>query len=188
LTENTNTELIKKAQCGDLRAFEQLVQEHYTKIYNIALGLTGSPHDAEDAAQNVLIKLHNSIGSFKFQSKFSTWVYRITTNVCLDEARKKKRSKTSAMADMDDSLYETPSKDSSPEEHYISAEKRNALYKGISQLKKEHKQIIILRDINGFSYSEIAEITKCSEGTVKSRISRARSSLKDILTESGYFN
>ncbi len=185
---DSNTELIKKAQNGDLRAFEQVVNEHYSRIYNIALGITGSPQDAEDAVQNVLIKLHSSIGSFKFQSKFSSWVYRITTNICLDEIRKKKRSKTSPMADVDAEDPLVYQDVSSPEDRYISTEKRNALYKGINKLKKEHKEVIVLRDINGFSYSEIAEILKCSEGTIKSRINRARIALKDVLTESGYFN
>lgn len=183
-----NAELIKKAQNGDLRAFEQIVTGHYSKIYNIALGIMGSPHDAEDAAQNVLIKLHSAIGSFRFQSKFSSWVYRITTNVCLDEIRKIKRSKSSSMTNIDDEVIDIPQQGSSPEERYISAEKRNVLYQCIAKLKDEHKKVIVLRDINGFSYTEIAEILKCSEGTVKSRISRARLSLKTILTESGYFN
>lgn len=185
---DANAELIRKAQNGDLRAFEQIVTEHYSKIYNIALGIMGSSHDAEDAAQNVLIKLHSSIGSFRFQSGFSSWVYRITTNVCLDELRKRKRSKSSPMTDIDDNGVDVPEESASPEVQYISAEKRDALYQGISKLKNDHKKIIILRDINGFSYTEIAEILKCSEGTVKSRINRARSSLKTILSESGYFN
>ena len=177
--------LIKKAQKGDLRAFEQLTEQYHTKIYNIALGMMSNPHDAEDAAQNVLIKIYRAIGDFKFQSKFSTWVYRITVNVCTDELRK--RNRTSAVSSdelAEDALgvdYVTP------ESHALTSEAVSDLKTAISRLKDDHKKMIVLRDINGFSYEEIARITKCSVGTVKSRISRARGALKDILISTGYF-
>jgi len=189
VTEDMVITLVKKSQNGDLRAFEQLVEQYYSKIYNIALGMMGSSHEAEDAAQNVLIKIYRSIDGFRHQSKFSTWVYRITSNVCMDELRKKKRTKAVSTDDIGDSAYDIENDNSniSPEGLILSSERKAVLYDAINRLKNEHKQVIVLRDINGFSYTEMAKILKCSEGTVKSRISRARGALKNILEENGYF-
>lgn len=186
MTEEFLTEVVKKAQQGDLRAFEQLVEQHYTKIYNIALGIMGNSHDAEDAAQNVLIKIYHSVGDFKFQSKFSTWVYRITTNVCMDEMRKHKRNKSVSSDGLPNEAFGTDH--ATPEAHALKYEAVDDLRRAIGSLKDEHKKVIVLRDINGFSYEEIARLTKCSVGTVKSRISRARTALKDTLISTGYFN
>ncbi len=186
MTEEVIKELVVKAQKGDLPAFEQLVEQHYTKIYNIALGIMGNPHDAEDAAQNVLIKIYRAVGDFKFQSKFSTWIYRITANVCTDELRKRKRQRAISTDELTEDVLGADL--ATPEAHALSREAVSDLRCAINSLKDEHKKVIVLRDINGFSYEEIAGITNCSVGTVKSRISRARSALKDTLTTSGYFN
>ena len=83
--------LIQKAKAGDNKAFEELIEEHFKKIYNIAYRMTGNPDDASDMTQEVMIKLFRNIGSFKGDSKFSTWVYRVATNTCLDELKKQKR-------------------------------------------------------------------------------------------------
>lgn len=186
VTEEMVITLVKKAQSGDVRAFEQLTEQYYQKIYNIALGMVGSHHDAQDAAQNVLIKLYRSIGSFKFQSKFSTWVYRVTANVCMDEIRSRKRAKSNETVDISEKT-DVASSLATPEESALSKETSSVLRKAIASLKPQQREMIILRDVNGFSYTQIAEILKCSEGTVKSRISRARDNLKRILEQSGYF-
>lgn len=188
MTEDMVITLVRKAQNGDMRAFEQLVEQYYPRIYNIALGIMGTQDMAEDASQNALIKMYRSVGSFKFQSKFSTWVYRITTNVCMDELRKNKRKASVSMEDLNQGGVDIKDTAETPEDSLIADERGQILHRGIASLKSDHKQIIVLRDINGFSYSEIAEILKCSEGTVKSRISRAREALKNILISSGYFN
>lgn len=185
MTEEVLSRLVSKAQKGDLQAFEQLAEQHHTRIYNIALGIMGNPHDAEDAAQNVLIKLYRAIGDFRFQSKFSTWVYRITTNVCMDELRKKKRTVSVSRDELADDAFGAD--EATPEAHVLSSESVSQLRCAIADLKDEHRTVIVLRDINGFSYEEIARITKCSVGTVKSRINRARTALKDTLIATGYF-
>ncbi len=186
MTDEFVAQLVKKAQQGDLYAFEQLVEQHYPKIYNIALGIMGNSHDAEDAAQNVLIKLYRAIADFRFQSKFSTWIYRITTNVCMDELRRHKRGKTVSHEELAEEAMGTDY--STPEDKALNDEALHSLRQAIDSLKDEHRQVIVLRDINGFSYEEIAQATKCSVGTVKSRINRARTALKDTLISTGYFN
>ena len=187
MNEDVLTTLVEEAQKGNLQSFEKLVEQYHGKIYNIALGIMGNPHDAEDAAQNAIIKIYKSIGSFRFQSKFSTWVYRVTTNVCMDEVRKRKRSKDVSPPDIseDDAFFGVDSK--TPESHALDKEAVAQLKKAVASLKEDHRTVIVLRDINGFSYEEIARITKSSTGTVKSRINRARSALKEILISSGYF-
>lgn len=184
MTEERTSELIKKAQNGDLRSFEQLAAEYQGKIFNIALGIMGNAADAEDAAQNALIKIHRAIGDFKFQSKFSTWVYRITTNVCMDELRKLKRTSYVSSDDLGDDAFGTED----TEVQVLKSEAVLKLREAIATLKDEHRKVIVLRDINGFSYEEIAKITRSSVGTVKSRISRARANLKETLLATGYFD
>lgn len=185
MTEADITQLVKKAQKGDTRAFEQVIEQYYTKIYNIALGTMGNPHDAEDAAQNALIKIYGAIGEFRFKSKFSTWVYRVAMNSCRDELRKRKRVTHISSEEIGESDFGADIQ--SPETYALKSEASIGLRDAIDRLKDEHKTAIVLRDINGFSYEEIARITKCSVGTVKSRISRARTALKDLLVDGGYF-
>lgn len=186
MPEDITSCLVKKAQDGDLRSFEQLIEQYQAKIFNIALGIMGSPHDAEDAAQNAVIKIYRAIGDFKFQSKFSTWVYRITVNVCMDEVRKKKRSKTVSNEEIGEDVFDQSAV--SPETDALKSEEKEEIKKAIASLKQDHQKMIVLRDINGFSYEEIAKITHLSVGTVKSRINRARAHLKDALISSGYFS
>ena len=178
--------LVKKAQKGDHKAFEQLMEEHFKKIYNIAYRMTGNPDDASDMTQEVMIKLFRNIGSFKGDSKFSTWVYRVATNTCLDELKKGRRhSHTSLNTEYDtgngEITYEVEDTSPTPEEMTEKKELRSMVADAVQRLSPGHRAAIILRDIKGFSYDEIAKILNCSEGTVKSRISRARASLKEVL-------
>lgn len=185
--------LIQKAKAGDNKAFEELIEEHFKKIYNIAYRMTGNPDDASDMTQEVMIKLFRNIGSFKGDSKFSTWVYRVATNTCLDELKKQKRhSHTSLNAEFDtgegELTYDVEDTAPTPEEATEKKELRHTVAAAIQKLSPDHKAAIILRDIKGFSYDEIAKVLKCSEGTVKSRLNRARAALKEILKKDFNFD
>ena len=169
--------LVKKAQKGDVKAFEALMDEYFKKIYNIAFRMTNNADDAADITQEIMIKLFKNIASFKGDSKFSTWVYRVATNTCLDELKKIRRnSHTSINAE-----YDMPDTQPTPEQYIEKKELSGMVAKAIEKLSAEHRAAIVLRDIRGFSYEEIAAVFKCSVGTVKSRISRARGQLKNIL-------
>ncbi|HHW49075.1 MAG TPA: sigma-70 family RNA polymerase sigma factor [Clostridiaceae bacterium] len=179
--------LINKAKCGDIEAFEQLIEVYQKKVFNIALRMIGNYEDANDIAQEVFIRVYRSLGGFKEQSAFSTWIYRITTNVCLDELRKRKNKNVVSIDEdvkSDDGEIKRqieanePTPEAVAEKNYI----KQVVNDAINQLSEEHRTVIVLRDIQGFSYEEIAKITKCPEGTVKSRINRARHALKDILS------
>lgn len=178
--------LIKKAAKGDVDAFEMLIEEYQKKVYNIALGILKNHDDANDIAQEVFIKIFKSIKNFKGESSFSTWIFRITTNACLDEIRKRKNNQTVSTDEnivLDDGEVTKQIIDDgpSPDEIYEKNELKKYVAKAISNLGEEHRTVIVLRDIQGFSYDEIADILDCPKGTVKSRINRARLMLKDIL-------
>ena len=185
--------LIKRAQDGDNKAFEVLIEAHFKNIYNIAYRIAGNPDDASDMTQEVMIKLFRNIGSFGGNSKFSTWVYRVATNTCLDELKKIRRHSTYSINSEIDTgegefLYEVEDTSPTPDLKVEQGELSNMVATAINSLSLEHKAIITLRDIQDFSYEEIANILNLSEGTVKSRLSRARMQLKKILVKDFNFS
>lgn len=178
--------LLEKSKAGDITAFEQLIDGYQHKIFNIALRIVGNYDDASDLAQEVLIRVYKSISAFKEQSSFSTWIYRITTNACLDEIRKRKNRKIISLdeeikVDDGEMKRQIVSDEPLPEDTAEKRELKKMVNDAISRLSEEHRMAIVLRDIQGFSYEEIARMINCPEGTVKSRISRARQSLKNVL-------
>lgn len=185
---DTEQELVQKCKQQDVEAFEQLITAYQKKVLNLAYGMLGNAADAEDTAQEIFIKIFRSIGSFQENSSLSTWIYRISVNVCLDELRKrKKRSGDISMnqQNSDDEEYELslPDPSASP---YQQAQKNAAmeeLYKAIEQLSEEQRMAIVLRDLEGMSYDEIAAVTQSTLGTTKSRINRARLALRKILED-----
>lgn len=179
-------QLLERAKNGDTGAFEQLIEGYQKKVFNIAFRMLGNYDDAGELAQEVFIKVYKSMKNFKEESSFSTWIYRITTNVCLDELRKRKNKKEVSIDE--DIKYgdgeikrEIEDHGPTPETAAERNEVRKAVNDAIQSLSDEHKTMIVMRDIRGFSYEEIARMVSCPEGTVKSRISRARQALKEIL-------
>lgn len=178
--------LLSRCKTGDIDAFEQLIENHQKKVFNLALRMIGNHEDASDLAQEVFIKVYKSIRDFKEKASFSTWLYRITTNVCLDEIRKRKnRDLVSLDEDIkfDDNEIrrQVGSDEPGPEVLVERAEIRNVIRNAINRMPVEYKTVIVLRDIQGLSYEEIAAILSCPKGTVKSRINRARQTLRGIL-------
>ncbi|TYQ13329.1 UNVERIFIED_CONTAM: RNA polymerase RpoE-like sigma-24 subunit [Acetivibrio alkalicellulosi] len=179
-------ELIKKAKSGCVEAFEELISESQKKVFNIALKMMGNYDDANELAQEAFIKAYRSLHKFKGDSLFSTWIYRITTNVCLDELRKRKNKK---VISLDQSMeYNGEEVERQIEDEAIGPEKllekketKKVIEEAINSLSVDYKTVIVLRDIQNFSYEQIAKITNCPEGTVKSRLNRARHALKEIL-------
>ncbi|WP_027621308.1 sigma-70 family RNA polymerase sigma factor [Acetivibrio clariflavus] len=179
-------DLVERAKSGELEAFEQLIIGCQKKVFNIAFRMVGNYDDANELAQEVFIKAFRSIKNFKGDSSFSTWIYRITANVCLDELRKRK-NRTIVSLDQDielndgDVKRQMPDNAPTPDMEAESNEVKSIVNESIQQLPDDYKSMIILRDIQGFSYDEISKIVNCPEGTVKSRINRARQALKKIL-------
>jgi RNA polymerase sigma-70 factor (ECF subfamily) len=178
--------LIRKAKNGDIHAFENLIENHRKRVYNIAFKMLHNQEDAYDITQEVFIRVFKSMKEFREEASFSTWIYRITKNACLDELRKRKNKATVSMdedLETEDGTIKRQVEDCSPgpDALYESMELRDIVRTAIGHLSDEHKFVIILRDLQGFSYEEIAKVLECPEGTVKSRINRARKALKEIL-------
>ncbi len=169
-------DLIKQAQKNDEMAFCALIERYEKRIYNIAYKFLRNEHDAQDAAQDAIIKMYTNIRKFSFQSAFSTWMYRVTANTCLDMLRKKKPD-----TDLDEFERFAVSKDGNPDRDTINRELGENIKAAIRMLPEKYIPIIVLKDMEGLKYEEIAAILNISVGTVKSRISRAREKLRDIL-------
>ena len=180
--------LLKKAKAGDVAAFEELVENYQKKLFNLAYRIVGNPEDAADMVQEALIRIFRSIAKFKEQSSFSTWIYRITTNVCLDELRKRKNKKEFSLdqeihGEDGDMKRQIKSDDILPDNAAEREELREIESSAINSLPEEQRGVISLRDIQGLTYTEISQVLDCPEGTVKSRINRARNALKNVLSQ-----
>ena len=182
-------EIIERVLAGDNDAFGLLVEAYQTRVYNLALRLCGNRDDAFDLAQESFFRAWRSLSGFQFESSFSTWLFRLCSNICLDWLRAKKRRPTVSLTSVDDegeeSQLELPDPGKSPEELLLDAEEREALARAMNQLPVEYREILTLRAIQDLSYTEIAEILKIKEGTVKSRLSRARLALRNKLLQNG---
>lgn len=169
-------ELVERARAGDHDAFEQLVQQYERKVYITAHRLMGIDADAMDASQEVFIRVYRFLDTFNAESSFSTWLYRITINVCKDMLRRRavRAELPLELEDEENGTFVNEISDSTydPVEIYERAELRQVIRTGIDALPETYKQIILLRDIAGLSYEEIADTLQIEIGTVKSRLSR----------------
>ena len=183
MTDLQERDLIRKAKQGDMLAFEELILKHEKIVYNLALRMMNHSEDAMDISQEVFLKAYRSLSNFDERSAFSTWLYRITHNTCIDEIRKRKGKQTYSLEEdlesEDGSMQRQVADDGdTPEESLMRKEQKSEILRALDTLSEEHKAAIILRDVKGLSYEEIAEILELSLGTVKSRINRARNQLK----------
>lgn len=180
-------QLIQKAKNGDESSFESLILSCQSRAYNIAIRYLKNEDDAMDALQESFIKIFRHLNSFKEDSRFDTWVYRIVVNTCNDMLRKNSNQKITdsifRTEDEKETVIEIPDTTGSPEEVFDKKEKTEHIISCLDRLNQEQKEIIVLRDIHGFSYDEISEILDCSIGTVKSRINRSRLRLREVLLE-----
>ena len=182
----TENDIIRKCKKGSREAFNILFTRYQQQVINIAYGMLSDREDAYDAAQEVFVRVYKNIQSFKEQSSFTTWLYRITVNVCQDALRKRQRGgnvvSISAYTD-DEKEMDIEDESASVEENLELSERQAAVRRAISELKEEHRVVITMCDLEGMGYDEIGEILKIPPGTVKSRINRARSALRKILME-----
>lgn len=166
--------LINKFKAGQMEGFEMLVRKYHNRLINIAHSLTSNASDAEDIAQEAFLKVYHNLKDFRNQAKFSSWLYRITLNTAYDHLRKNKH-KNASLDEMDYSRIP----DNKNSEDVLAKE---TLRKALDKIPFDFRSALILKEIEGLSYEEIAQALKIRLGTVESRIFRARRMLKKLLT------
>lgn len=181
--------LVQQAKAGDRNAFAALVSAYESKIYNLALRYLGNREDAMDASQEVFLRVFRFLPGFQEESGFSTWIYRIGVNVCKDMLAKQSKRNEQPI-EVEDEEEERRTIDIvdcrySPEQILENAELRTILSSAIASLPEQQREVVVLRDIQGLSYEEIASVLSLESGTVKSRLSRARENLRKKLLQNG---
>lgn len=174
--------LVDRSKKGDLDAFEELVRRYEGKVYGMAYRFMGNHADAGDLAQEGFIRLYQALPGFRGDSSFSTWMYRIVANACRDELRRRQRQRNVSLDELVESAagnMPVHSTEESPEDAAERNELQEYVQQCLSSLSEEHRLILIMREMQGLSYEEIAAALECSLGTVKSRLNRARHALKD---------
>ncbi len=174
--------LVAAAQAGDRAALDALLRSHHDRIWTLCRRIAGNDADASDATQEALLSIVRGLPKFDGRAKFSTWSYRVASNACLDELRRRKRRPTPSLVDEHDGFIESVMQDDTPQldDQYCV---RDELEQALAQLPEDFRVPVLLRDQGGLDYSEIAAALNLAPGTVRSRISRGRSKLAEILRD-----
>ena len=186
----TEKELVRAAQRGDDSAFEELVRTYEKRVYHLALRMCGNVDDAYEVAQEAFLSAWKGMRFFRGDSSFSTWLYRLTSNAAIDFLRRQRRQGGGDSVSLDDeeTFLEVVDTGPSPHQQAERLELRDALARGLGALSPEHRQVLLLRELQGLTYEEIAAALELDLGTVKSRIARAREKLRKYLVASGNFS
>ena len=169
---------------GDAEAFNELVNRHHSKIYGLAYRMLGNPEDAADATQETFLEAYKSIKTFRFQSQFGTWLYRIGINTCQQYIRKSQSYERKLTAyTRESAIHGEASEEDSPERAVIKTEQNAVVQDAISGLPQKQREVVTLYYMQHLKYREIAQILKCSEGTVASRLNQALKNLKRKLSK-----
>ena len=180
---------VEKVKRGDSGAFELLVAATQNDVYAVAFKMLGNAEDALDASQDAFIRAYTGISNFRGEAKFSVWMYRVTYNICLDKLRKKRRRPVVSLdREEDEPELQIPDTSPSPEERLISRENAELVRRGLDTLSPKLRSVLVLREVSGLSYTEISTATGLREGTVKSRINRARAALAEFIRAHGTFD
>ena len=185
----TEMQLLKAAQRGQEDAFAELVRLYEKRVYHLALRMCGNAEDAYEIAQEAFLSVWKGLRFFRGESSFSTWLYRLTSNAAIDFLRRQRRQGGDGPSlDDEDTFLEVTDPSPSPHQRAEAMELREALVQGLKTLSPEHRQVLLLRELQGLSYEEIAACLDLDLGTVKSRIARAREKLRKYLLSSGNFS
>lgn len=179
-------ENIARAAKGDVNAFETLMGAYEKKIYALCLRMMGNPHDGEDAAQEAMLRIWRTIGQYRFESAFSTWVYRVTASCCMDVIRKRQRHEQPSLEEMGEaSGFDPADGGETPQEQTERKETRSAIQQAIAAVPEGMREVFLLRDVHGLSVEETAQALQIAQGTVKSRLARAREKIAAELKRRG---
>jgi len=169
---------VDRLRRGDARAFEELVIAYQHRVFGVALRMLGSRAEAEEAAQEVFLRAHRAIADFRGDAKLSTWLYAIASRLCMNRLTSGERR---LLREGEETLARIPSGHASPADELERSERDAALHRAIAELSDERRMVVVLRDLEGLSYEEIASALDLELGTVRSRLHRARMDLKEKL-------
>ena len=175
--------LLRRAQQGDPEAFESLMEDFESLVWRICWHYTGNREDASDCGQEAMIRIWRSLPSFRSDCAFQTWVYRLTANCCLDMLRRRKRGNCIPLDSLQDEGFDPPDPSPGPEAQALYQEEQDQLRQAIARLPDEQRDALVLTQLEGMAYAEAALMLGVTEGTVKSRVNRARARLKEYLAE-----
>lgn len=176
MSASSERDLILGAARGDIEAFTKLVQEHSTLVYRVALRIVG-PESAQDASQEVWVRVWRNIKAFRGDSAFSTWLYKITVNTCLNAKKQEARREVREHAAEVPYLPEPPGGEDDPEAQALDAERREELMRALAHVRLDHRAAVVLRHMEDLPYAKIAEILDVPDGTAKVWASRGRAAL-----------
>ena len=171
-----------RAARGDADAFARLVREHSGLVYRVALRILG-PGEAQDASQEVWIRVWRSIGNFRGESAFSTWLYKITVNTCLSSLRKEQTTRLRELGGEFPQLTVQPGGEDDPEAVVLDGERRDEIFRALERVRADHRAALVLRHMEGLSYAEVASILDVPDGTAKGWVSRGRAALLVALAQ-----
>ena len=173
--------LIDRARQGDETAFASLVERYQDRVYRLALRICGNSHDAEEAAQEAFVAAWRGLPAFRGESRFSSWLYQLTSNAAIDLLRREKRHRGNVP--IEEEIL--PLSGDTPQQNAENAELRRSLQTALMALTPEHREIFLLRQMQQLSYEEIGGMLGLESGTVKSRLNRAKKQLREILLQQG---
>jgi RNA polymerase sigma-70 factor (ECF subfamily) len=173
-----SAEFVGRLRAGDRRAFEELVRLQQHRVYGLALRMLGNAAEAQDVAQEVFLRAHRGLGAFRGDAKLSTWLYTIASRLCLNRLT---GSQHRLAHHGDETLARLADARPGPDQALERGELEEALHRAIAELPEERRIVVILRDVEGLTYEEIAEVLALPVGTVRSRLHRARLDLKEKL-------
>jgi len=184
-------ELVSRYRDGEQRAFELLVKRYQRKVYSLAYGIVHNPEDAMDVTQEAFVKVHRYLDKFQGSASFYTWLYRIVVNLCIDHLRRAGRAYSVEYDDAIDrsqgvlsAMDIVPSRQGTdPRQALADKETLTHISEGLAQMSPNHRAVIMMRELEGLSYKEMAEIMECSKGTIMSRLFHARKRLQAYLLQ-----
>jgi RNA polymerase sigma-70 factor (ECF subfamily) len=182
-TGSTDLDLVERHRHGDEEAFRELYQRFEGMVYNVALRMAGRPEDADDLAQEVFLRIHRKLAGFRGASSLKTWVFRVAINCCRSRLRRRRRW-TGRRIEVEGLLDRLPDPRRGPEERALEHALGRRLEAALSVVPVVYREAVVLRDLQGFSYEEIAEVVGVRIGTVRSRIARGRERLREALEKS----
>jgi RNA polymerase sigma-70 factor (ECF subfamily) len=186
--EPDDRQLVDAAKRGDVGAFRELVTRHQRRAYAVALGMVHDPDDARDVCQEAFLKVHKNLATFEGEAQFFTWLYRIVMNLCIDQLRKKRGQQvefdeTQAQNDADEGGIAPVRTGFDPARALADKELRGQILRALDKLSPAHRAVLVMREVDGLSYQEMADTMECSIGTIMSRLFHARKKMQTLLIE-----